>query len=315
MGKNFPYAFDNKRYHTYDFYLKETFGGKCVKIGLDGGFTCPNRDGTKGFGGCAFCAGNGVEVCGDRALSLKEQYEEGRARLRRKWGDLPTIPYFQAFSSTYGSVSRLRTLYEEALSFENAVGLCIATRADALPEDVLDLLAELSLRISLTVELGLQTIFDESARRMNRGHTYAEFLKGYRALQERNIKVCVHLINGLPGEDREMMLESAKAVASLRPDFLKIHALYVRQGSALCALYEKQPFPLLTAEEYVEILADQIELLPPETVVERLTSSPLRSALVAPLWTADKKKTIAMLDKILEKRGTFQGFCCNCTKS
>ena len=314
MEKPFVFSLDNKRYHTYDFYLKETFGGKCAKIGLDGSFTCPNRDGTKGRGGCAFCAGTGAETAPDAHLPLVEQFRQGRDRLRAKWGDLPAIAYFQAGTSTWAPVEVLRAKYEEVLSFEGVVGLTVATRPDALPPAVLDLLSELNKRTVLTVELGLQSVFDETAARMNRCHTYAEFLCAYRALKERGIAVCVHLIDGLPGESREMMLESAEKVGDLIPDFIKFHALYLCRGSALAAEYEKKPFPLLSMEEYVGILADQIQRLPPETVVERVTGDPLRSALVAPLWTSDKKKTIALLDKTLAQRGTFQGSCRKCTK-
>ena len=194
------------------------------------------------------------------------------------------------------------------------VGLTIATRPDALPPDVLDLLSELIERTVLTVELGLQTIHDETARRMNRCHTYAEFLEGYAALKERSIPVCVHLINGLPGESREMMLESAGQIGDLSPDFIKFHALYLTRGSALAARYEREAFPLLSMEEYVDILADQIELLPQKMVVERVTGDPFRPSLIAPLWTSDKKKIIALLDKTLAKRGTFQGSCRKRTK-
>ena len=315
MNAEFPYTLTNKRYHTYDFYLKKTFGRKCAKIGLDGGFTCPNRDGTKGIGGCAFCSGTGAETSPDAALPLAEQYRRGRRRIFAKWGDLPAIAYFQAHTSTYAPAGVLRAKFEEALSFEGVIGLTVATRPDALPPDVLDLLSELNARTVLTVELGLQTVHDETARRMNRCHSYAEFLEGYRALKERSIPVCVHLIDGLPGESREMMLTSAGTVGDLAPDFIKIHELYLTRGSALCVRYEREPFPLLTMEEYVGILADQIELLPPKTVVERVTGDPFRPSLVAPLWAADKKKIIALLDKTLAERGTFQGACRKRTKT
>ena len=305
-----------KRYRTYDAYLKETFGRKCVKVGLDGGFSCPNRDGRKGTGGCAFCAHGGAESMAGRFLPLREQYERGRARLTRKWGeDAPAIAYFQAYTSTYGPVERLRALYGEALSFEGVVGLTVATRADALPPEVIALLAELNGKTVLTVELGLQTANDETAAKMNRGHTYAEVLAGYAALKGEGIRVCVHLIDGLPGEDREEMLRTAREVAALRPDAVKIHELYVRRGSALADEYERSPFPLLGEEEYVEILADQIELLPPETVIERVTGDPERGTLLAPLWAANKKRILADLDKTLRRRGSVQGVRYSCTKN
>ena len=196
MGRYFEYAEKEKRYHTYDYYLKKAFGCKCAKIGLDGGFTCPNKDGTKGTGGCFFCGGGGGETTAPACEPLRLQYEKGRARLEKKWGRLPTIPYFQANTSTYAPVSRLRALFEEALSFEDVRGLTIATRPDALPPQVLSYLSELNERTRLTVELGLQSVFERTARRINRGHTYEEFLQGYEALKSRGIRVCVHLIDG-----------------------------------------------------------------------------------------------------------------------
>lgn len=307
MKQEFKYSFGTKRYHTYDYYLKTKYGEKCAKIGLDGGFTCPNRDGTKGIGGCAFCAGNGVETSGKGTRSLKEQYEAGRDLLEKKWGRVKTIPYFQAYTSTYAHEEYLKTCYEQALHFEDAVGLCIATRPDALPENVLDYLEKLRERTDLSVELGLQTIFDETAEKMNRGHTFEEFLQGYEQLKKRGIAVGVHLINGLPGEDADMMRKSAEIIGALQPEFLKIHALYIRQGSALAEIYEKHPFPLLTMEEYIAVTADQLEVIPSETVIERLTGDPLRNALIAPLWTSDKKKVLAGIDKTLKKRDSFQG--------
>ncbi len=302
----FPYSDTNKRYHTYDFYVKRVFGRKCAKIGLNGGFTCPNRDGWKGVGGCTFCADGGGES-ENGGLSLHEQYERGRERVLKKWGKTPAIPYFQFYTSTYAPLPRLRSLFEEALHFEDAVGLTVATRADALPKDVLDYLKDLSQRTVLTVELGLQSMFDQTARRINRGHTFSEFLRAYEELKIRDISVCVHLIDGLPGENRDMMLRSAETVGALKPDFMKIHALYLRKGSALCDEYLRRPFRLLEAGEYVEILADQIERIPPETVIERLTGDPVRSQLVAPLWVSDKKKILAALDRTLEQRNSYQG--------
>lgn len=321
-----------KRYYTYDAYLKKTFGQKCLKIALDGGFTCPNRDGRAGFGGCAFCGGGGAEnPLGSRGrptpsdggarsfaspappLPLRLQYEKGREALSKKWGEHPAIVSFSSYTSTYAPVSVLRALYDEALSFPDVVGLTVSTRPDALPPDVLDLLSGYAARTVLTVELGLQTVCDEVARRLNRGYPYCVFLEAFSALRARGIRVCVHLIDGLPGEGREEMLASARALAALAPDGVKFHELYLRRGAALADAWLSKPFPLLSREEYVEILASQIELLPPTTVVERITGDPLRSDAVAPLWALDKKKTSALLDKTLAKRRSFQGICYNCT--
>ena len=340
--RTFEFSSTNKRYHTFDYYVKKTFGEKVVKVGLDGGFTCPNRDGTKGFGGCAFCAGGGGESMpcdrnegadgesmpcdrneGDTANAaaidslspstfrkvppLRLQYEQGRARLYRKWGRCPTIAYFQNYTSTYAPTARLQSLFEEALSFEDVVGLTVATRPDCLPRQVLDYLSRLHERTHLTVELGLQTTFDETALRINRGHLYSEFLSSYNALKERGIRVTVHLIDGLPGESREMMLENARRVAALRPDFVKIHCLYYRKGSALTEEYLAGALSIMEREAYLELLADQIELMPKETVIERITGDADRKSLVAPAWSLDKIKVINGLDMLLEKRQTTQG--------
>ena len=307
-----------KRYHTFSRYLLEKFGQKCVKIPLDGGFTCPNRDGTKGFGGCVYCGGGGAEsLCdGSRTLlPLREQYEQGRAGLEKKWGRAPVIACFSSYTSTYAPAARLRPLYDEVLALPDVVGLTISTRADALPDEVIDLLTEYAAKTVLTVELGLQSVHDETAARIHRGHTYAEFAASYDKLKACGIPVCVHLINGLPGETPEMMRRSAEVLGSMRPDFVKFHELYIRRDAPIANAYLRGEVPLLSRAEYVEILADQIERLPPETVVERLTGDPLRTQCLAPDWALDKKKTRALLDKTLEKRGTFQGFWYNCTKS
>ncbi len=315
MDNPFPFSNTNKRYHTFDYYAKKKFGKKVVKVGLDGGFSCPNRDGTKGVGGCAFCGGCGAEsmpLGRNEGLpaDLELQYRQGRARLEKKWGRPPVIAYFQSYSSTYAPLCRLKELYERALSFEDVVGLTISTRPDCLPKETLDYLKELNSRTVLTVELGLQTTFDETSKRMNRCHDYACFLEGYEALKEGGIAVGVHLINGLPGESREMMVENARRVGTLAPDFLKIHSLYYGKGSALGQALLRGAYreeELMTLEEYLLVTADQLTLIPKETVVERLTGDPLRRELIAPLWTADKKRVLNGIDKILEKRDDYQG--------
>ncbi|MBP3322501.1 MAG: TIGR01212 family radical SAM protein [Clostridia bacterium] len=312
MENPFKYSDTNKRYHTFDYYVKHRFGKKVVKVGLDGGFSCPNRDGTKGVGGCAFCGAGGAEslpLGRNEGLppSLDLQYEQGRARLAKKWGNAPVIAYFQSYSSTHAPLSVLKELYERALSLEDVVGLTVSTRPDCLPRDVLEYLTELNQRTVLTVELGLQTTFDETARRMNRGHSYATFLEGYAALKERGIAVGVHLINGLPGEDREMMLENARRVGALAPDLLKIHSIYYRKGTALEKGFLRGEYTPMSLEEYVFLVADQLPLIPGKTVMERLTGDPLRSELVAPFWTADKKKVLSLLDRTLAERDIFQG--------
>jgi radical SAM protein (TIGR01212 family) len=220
MKNPFPFSDTNRRFYTLDYYYRRTFGKKCFKVPLDGGFTCPNLDGTKGWDGCTYC----VLKFRDRDIKpLREQFDLSCSALSHKWRDALCIAYFNDFTNTYAPADVLRCLYEEALSFNGVVGLNIATRADALPGDVVELLREIAGATHLTIELGLQTIHDETALRINRGHDYAEFLGGYERL--RSLDVCVHIINGLPGEDKEMMLETARALAVLRPQSVKIHLL------------------------------------------------------------------------------------------
>ncbi len=306
-GNPFPFSADNKRYHTFDYEMKRMLGRKTVKIPLDAGFTCPNIDGTKGIGGCIYCGSDGAGEFAGKGQTLAEQFRDGKERICSKWPAAQYLAYFQAHSNTYAPVSRLRPLFEEALALENVVGLCIATRADLLPPEVLGLLDELNRRTFLTVELGLQTVHDRTAERINRCHSYREFLEGYRALAERGIRVCVHLINGLPGENREMMLETARQVAALSPWGIKLHMLHILKGTKLAEEYGRAPFPLLELEEYASLVCDQLEELPPETVVERVTGDGPREKVAAPLWTLRKREVLAAVDKELARRNSFQG--------
>ena len=313
MKNPFPYSDSNKRYYTFDYYMRKTFGGKCAKITLDGGFTCPNRDGTRGVGGCTFCSGRGSgDFCAQASLSIAEQFEIGRQKMQKKWENARYLAYFQAFTNTYAPLPRLQALFEQALALPDVVGLNIATRADCLTPEIVAYLRELSHRTALTVELGLQSVHDETARRINRGHDYSEFLHGYEMLD--GLDVCIHIINGLPGEDRAMMLATAAEVARLHPKFLKIHLLHVIRDTALAAQYERGEFAAMTREEYVATVCDQLEILPPDVVLGRVTGDGAADSLVAPLWS--KKKLVVMneIDKELVKRGVFQGICYNCTK-
>jgi radical SAM protein (TIGR01212 family) len=213
--------------------------------------------------------------------------------------------YFIDFTNTYAPADVLRCLYEEALSFNGVVGLNIATRADALPGDVVELLREIAGATHLTIELGLQTIHDETALRINRGHDYAEFLGGYERL--RSLDVCVHIINGLPGEDKEMMLETARALAVLRPQSVKIHLLHILRGTRMASEYEHDDFETLTLDEYAGIVVSQLELLPPETVIARITGDGMAGELIAPLWSRRKHMVINEIDKIFVRRDSWQG--------
>ena len=297
---------NNKRYYTYDCFLRRKFGGKVVKVPLDGGFTCPNIDGSKGTGGCTYC---NKETLSCRGKSIKEQFEIMREPLMKKWWrDGMTeryIPYFQTFTGTYAPTEKLRRLYNEALAISGTVGLSIATRADCLTDDVVDLLQEINERTFLTVELGLQTVHEESAKRINRCHTYDEFLMGYEKL--KGINVCIHLINGLPFETREMMIESATEIAKLCPHAVKLHALYLQSGSAMAEQYIKEPFRILTFEEYVDIVVSQLEILPPDTVIGRITGDGKAESLIEPMWSLKKFVVMNEIDKEFVRRDSYQG--------
>ncbi|MGN0553389.1 MAG: TIGR01212 family radical SAM protein, partial [Oscillospiraceae bacterium] len=294
---DFKYSDTNKHYHTQSYYLKKRFGRKTVKVSLNGNFTCPNRDGTKGFGGCKFCSDSGSgDFGGDPNVPIEEQFTEVRKKLINKWGEPLYIPYFQANTNTYGSIEKIKTLFESALTLPNVVGLAVSTRPDCLSDVVADYLEELSKRTYLVVELGLQTIHDKTAEALNRCHSYTDFLHGYEKLNRRSINVCVHIINSLPGETREMMLETARAAAALRPHAVKIHMLHIIRGTALAEEYEKEPFPLLSPEEYADLVCDQIELMPPETIIERITGDGAKADLIAPRWTLDKKRVMNSID-------------------
>lgn len=300
----------NKRYYTYDFYLKKTFGGKCAKIPIDGGFTCPNIDGRCGVGGCIYCSSRGSGDFAESAeLSVSEQYRITREKLSSKWSVERCIPYFQAHTNTYAPLPLLREKFEEALAAEGVVGLNIATRADCLEDDTVEYLAELADRTCLTVELGLQTAHDETAELINRGHSYADFVEGYRKLKKASdkINVCVHIIFGLPKETDEMMLETVRKVAELRPEQVKIHLLHVLASSRLGEIYLNGGYEPLERERYINLVLRALELLPPDTVVARLTGDGMADDLLAPEWSKRKVSVINDIDKLLFERNTYQG--------
>lgn len=304
----FPYSDSNKRYHTYNYFLKQKFGAKVAKLSLDAGFSCPNIDGSKGYGGCTYCSGRGSgDFAADAALNLKEQLEQQKAVMEKKWPNSKYIAYFQAHTNTHAPLEILKERFESVLDCEGLVGISIATRADCLDAAKADYLAQLAEKTFVEVELGLQSVFDITGERINRCHSYAEFEQGFTLLKERKIPVCVHLINGLPGENREMMLESAYRVGQLRPHSMKLHLLHVIEGTKLAEQWRKGEFPLLDREDYVNILCDQLELLPPEIVIQRITGDGDKRTLLGPLWSMDKKKVMNAIDMELARRDSWQG--------
>lgn len=306
----YPYSDTNKRYYTYEYYLRRAFGQKVAKIPLDAGFTCPNIDGRCGRGGCIYCSGRGSgDFAESPLLPIEEQYRLTREKLSAKWDTGKCIPYFQAHTNTYAPLSVLAPLFERALALDGAVGLNIATRADCLPEDVCAHLAALAEKTVLTVELGLQSSNDETARAIHRGHDFAAFREGFFRLRAASPKIgiCVHIILGLPGEDREEMMQTVADVATLHPDQVKLHLLHVLRGTEMERLYRTGAYTPLEKEEYVALVADAIERLPSDTVVARLTGDGMAEALVAPEWSRKKVSVINDVDKLLYERNSYQG--------
>ena len=305
---SFIYSSDNKRYHTWNYHLRQKFGMKVFKVSLNAGFTCPNIDGTKGTGGCIYCSSSGSgDFAGNPCEDILEQFSKVKEKMHQKWPEAKYIAYFQAHTNTYAPLPVLKEKFEAVLELPDVVGISIATRADALKDDVCDYLLDLSKRTFLIVELGLQTIHDKTGELINRCHTYKEFLDGYKKLADRGINICVHLIVGLPGEDRDMMIQSIKAVAKLKPYAVKLHLLHIIKGTKLCDMYERSEVTALSREEYVDIIADSLELLPAEIVIQRLTGDGAEETLVAPRWSLKKFCVLNEIDKEMLRRNSYQG--------
>ena len=299
---------DGKRYYTFDSFLKQKFGCKIAKLSLNGGFTCPNRDGTKGVGGCIYCSTKlSGDFAGDPKTSIAEQLAYGKALVADKWKHVKYMAYFQAGTGTYAPTERLRALYEAALAGEDVVSLSIATRPDAIAPDVYDLLSEIAGRTFLTVELGLQSVSDQTGHRINRKTDYAEFLTCFSELKKRGIAVCVHLINGLPGETREDMLASVKTVSALDPWAIKLHMLHVLRGTVCETMYKNGEFRTFEKDDYVNLVCDELEHIAPHIVLQRLTGDGARAELVAPLWSLKKFELLNAIDREMTRRGSFQG--------
>lgn len=307
MKNNFKYTLDNKRYHTWNYHLQSLFGGKVFKVALNGGFTCPNLDGTKGIGGCTYCLSGSGDFAGDPTHNILTQFEEVKEKMHKKWPEAKYIPYFQANTNTYAPVEILKQKFEPVLKKDGVVGLALATRADCLNDDVLEYLSDLNKRTYLMVELGLQTVFDETGKRINRCHSYAEFSDGYNALKKRSIRTCVHLILGLPGETHDMMIESAKTVALLRPQCVKLHLLHVMKGTKMSQEYLNGEFSVLSLREYVNTVVDCLEYFHEDTVIQRLTGDGGKDVLIAPLWSLKKFVVLNEIDKEMVRRDTYQG--------
>lgn len=304
----FPYTLDNKRYHTYNYFLKNRYHQKVAKVALNANFTCPNRDGTKGYGGCIFCSASGSgDYAGDVNDSLKIQFEKVSAIMKAKWPHCTYIAYFQANTNTYGSLEKIKNMITPFLDNDEIKGIALATRPDCLNEEIVQYLSSVNKIKDIYIELGLQTIHEKTSQIINRGHTYQEFLDGLTLLRKYNLEVCVHIINGLPFETREMMLETAKAVGQLDIQALKIHMLYVVKGTILEKMYQQNSFELLNRQDYIDLVVEQLRYIPENVVIERLTGDGKVDDLIAPLWSMKKVTIINDIDKKMKELDIYQG--------
>jgi len=298
-----------QRYRDLNTYLKTLFGERVQKISLDAGMSCPNRDGTLSRKGCIYCdargAGTGAFI--HENLSIEEQIARSKKFLTARYGARKFIAYFQSFTNTYAAPARLKALYDEAVAQEDVVGLSVATRPDCLDTEKLDLLASYGRGVLVWLELGLQSSHDQTLTRINRGHDASCFEKAVRMARLVGLPVCAHVILGLPGENRQMMLHTARYLSGLPVAGVKIHLLYVVKGTPLAALFEKGRLRCLDQETYANLVVDFLERLPPRMVIHRLTGDPPKTELLAPLWAKDKTKTLNLIKSILEKRNTHQG--------
>ena len=308
MENKFKYSNSNKRYHTLDYFYKNKFNCKVFKVSLNAGFSCPNIDGTVGYGGCIYCSSSGSgDYAGNPNDNLVKQFNTVKEIIHKKWPEAQYIGYFQAHTNTYAPVNVLKEKYETILKLPNVVGLNIATRADAINNECLDYLTELSKKTYLTIELGLQTIHESTTKLINRCHTLECFEKMVKKLRDRNINVVVHIINGLPYETKEMMIETAKYLNKLDIQGIKIHMLHILKGTKLAKIYNEKPFHVLTKEEYIDIVCDQLEYINENIVINRITGDPSIDDLIEPNWLVKKFCVLNDIDKEMVKRDSYQG--------
>ncbi|SDY16952.1 TIGR01212 family radical SAM protein [Thermoactinomyces sp. DSM 45892] len=303
-----PLMWGEKRYHTWNSHLRQVHGQKIFKVALDGGFTCPNRDGEITTGGCTFCSARGSgDFAGNRRDDLVKQFQDVKKKMHDKWPDAKYIGYFQAFSNTYAPVGELREMYEIVLEQEGVVGLSIATRPDCLPDDVVEYLAELNQRTYLWVELGLQTMHEKTADIINRAHDFQCFLDGVEKLRKHGIRTCVHIIHGLPGETREMMLQTVEACAKMDVQGIKIHLLHLLRNTPMMKQYEQGLIQFMSMEDYVQLVVDSLEILPPDISIHRITGDGPPDQLIGPMWSMKKWEVLNEIDAELARRDTWQG--------
>ena len=307
---------ETKRYHTWNYALRQTFGEKIFKVPIDAGFDCPNRDGTVAHGGCTFCS---VSGSGDMIIApdepLPQQFAKEVAQMHQKWPEVNQyLVYFQNFTNTHAPVAVLRERFEQVLNQPGVVGIAIGTRPDCLPDDVVDYLAELNQRYYLWVELGLQTTYETTSKRINRAHDYETYLRGVEKLRRHEIQVCTHLINGLPGETPAMMLENVRrTIQDSDIQGIKLHLLHLMTNTRMVRDYVNGDLSLMEQEDYVQLICDQLELIPPEIIIHRLTGDAPWDSIIGPMWSLKKWEVLNAIDQEMARRQTFQG-AANCRK-
>lgn len=299
----FKNTLDNKRYHTLNYFFKKKFGQKVFKVPLDINSTCPNQYN----GGCIYCSNKSVAGISDNTLDILEQFEKGRKIMEQKWPDSLYIPYFQSGTNTYNDKNLVKGYIDKLLLLPKVIGIDIATRPDCLSDEWLDYLEELNKKTFLIVELGLQSSNNNTLKFINRGHDKEIFKKAVEKLHERNIFVVAHIINGLPYEEKKDMINTIKFVNDLKIDGIKIHMLYIAKNTPLASYYENNKFHILTREEYIDIVCDQLRLLNPDVVVMRITGDPELNELVAPEWLIKKFMVLNGIDQEMAKRNIYQG--------
>lgn len=305
---NFKYSLDNKRYHTFNYYLKNKYKCKVAKVIIDAHLSCPNIDGRKGFGGCSYCS---VSGSGDSNINSKEsiqkQYEDNKKIMDNKWPNDLYIPYFQSHSNTYTSLDNLKQMIEPFINKDEVAEISLATRCDCLNDEIIDYLNNLCSKKQIWLELGLQTSNDNTEKYLNRCYTFNDFKNALNKLSKTNIKVCVHIIDGLPFEKEEDMLNTIKDINHLSFHAIKIHMLHIIKGTKIEKIFNDNDLKLLTRDEYINIVVKQIELLNEEIIIERLTSDPMIKGLVGPMWLTNKTTLLNDIDKLMVKLDTYQG--------
>lgn len=307
MNNPFPYAIANKRYKTIDYTLKQKYQTKVAKVSLNGGFSCPNRDGKISTGGCIFCSNGSGDDNIKASIPLMKQFDIVKEMLVNKWGNPKYIAYFQSYTNTYASLDYLKEIYEPFVNFEDVVEIAIATRPDCLDQDVLEYLSSIAKRKTLTIELGFQTSNETTAKFINRGYTNEVFVNSVNELRKRNIDVVVHIINGLPNETKEDNINTIKFLNNLDIQGIKFHSLFIEKDTTLAKIYEEKPFDIISMEEYIDIVISQLELINPHISIGRVTGDPYKDKLITPSWALKKINVMNGIDKEMVKRNTYQG--------